>query len=261
MHNDKIIDKIRKLLALAENAGTPEEAGTAYATAQKLIAQHQLTEEQIRQARLRETGQVGTDEPILKRIVYVSNGGSMPTWIGMLGNAIAEVNGCDMCVGHEFGENARAAGGQKFHVRVLEAWGRASDLELVEELLRVISGQIDALCDASRFTGRTARNSFRIGAVTVVCSRLREAARAARRQLELEAGRSNEPAAVQEITALALRSLDDRNKLAQAAMKTAYPTMRGGSSSSFRVDQAASAAGRAAGAQVSITRQRALGAN
>ena len=45
---NKILDRIRKLLALAEGAGTPEEAGTAYATAQKLIAQHALTDEQVR---------------------------------------------------------------------------------------------------------------------------------------------------------------------------------------------------------------------
>ncbi len=62
--NDKILDRVRKLLALAERAGTPEEAGTAYATAQKLIAQHALSDEQIRVARLRETGGP-VDEPIV----------------------------------------------------------------------------------------------------------------------------------------------------------------------------------------------------
>lgn len=127
-------------------------------------------------------------------------------------------------------------------------------------MLGIISGQIDALCSASGFEGRTARNNFRLGAVGVVCSRLRLAAQQARRSLELEAAKQDEvaPVAASEITALALRSLDDRGKMAAAAMKAAYPRMTTGRSSSARVDYAAREAGRKAGTRVAITRQRAL---
>lgn len=260
MHNDKILDRVRKLLALAEGAGTPEEAGTAYAQAQKIIAAHALTEEQIRQARLRETGRPDDREPIVKRIVYVSNGGTMPTWIGVLCNVLSEVNGCDACQGHAFGQAAREVGGKKDHVRTLEVWGRASDLEIVAELLSIISGQIEALCVASGFHGRTALNNFRLGATGVVCSRLRLAAQQARRTLELEAAKETTPAAG-EVTALALRTLDDRNKMAEAAMRAAYPKMTAGRSSSSRVDYAAREAGRKAGARVAISRQRSIGGN
>lgn len=251
--NDKILDRVRKLLALAERAGTPEEAGTAYATAQKLIAQHALSDEQIRVARLRETGGP-VDEPIIRRIVYVSQVLQMPTWIGILGGCIADVNGCDLVIGcMRTPEDPRKA------VRMMEGWGRASDLTMVEELVRIIAGQIDTLCDQSPFSGRTARNNFRLGAVSVVCDRLRAAAREARKAIEATAAvqDASAPAAVAEVTALALRSLDSRHALATAAMRKDCPNLRM-TTSSARSDYAARQAGRAAGARVNVTRSKAL---
>ena len=251
--NDKILDRVRKLLALAERAGTPEEAGTAYATAQKLIAQHALSDEQIRVARLRETGGP-VDEPIVRRVVYVSQVLQMQTWIGILGGCIADVNGCDLVIGcmRDIKDPRKA-------VRMMEGWGRASDLAMVEELIRIIAGQIDTLCDQSPFAGRTARNNFRLGAVSVVCDRLRAAAREARKAIEATAATqdASAPAAIAEVTAIALRSLDNRHTLATAAMRKDCPNLRTVKSSA-RSDYAARSAGRAAGARVSVTRSKAL---
>lgn len=251
-NDNKILDRVRKLLALAERAGTPEEAGTAYATAQKLIAQHALSDEQVRVARLRETGGP-VDEPIIRRIVFVSEVLQMPTWLGILGGCIADVNGCDLVIGCMRHPTSTKA------VRMMEGWGRASDLAMVEELVRIIAGQIDALCDQSPFSGRTARNNFRLGAVSVVCDRLRSAAREARKAIEATATAqdANAPAAVAEVTALALRSLDNRHALATAAMHKDCPNLRK-MTSSARSDHAARSAGRAAGARVGITRSRSL---
>lgn len=254
--NDKIIDRVRKLLALAERAGTPEEAGTAYATAQKLIAQHALSDEQLRIARLRETGGP-VDEPIVSRIVFITQTPQMPTWIGVLGGCLAAVNGCDMVQGYV--SDGKARGAQGNDVRTLKAWGRASDLAMVEELLRIIPGQIDVLCSQSPFTGRTARNNFRLGAVSAVCERLRAAAMQARKAIEAtsSAQDAGAPAGVAEVTALALRTLDNRLTLAAAALKRDCPNVVHKSSHS-RTDYAARQAGRAAGARVRVTRANAL---
>ena len=248
---NKILDRIRKLLALAEGAGTPEEAGTAYATAQKLIAQHALTDEQVRIARIRETGGP-VNEPIISRIVYTTPTPQMPTWLGILGQCLADVNGCDQVQGHI--HNGKA------WVRMLKSWGRASDLEIVEELLRIIPGQIDVLCARSPFTGRTARNNFRLGAVSMVCERLRLAARQARRAIEESAATqdASAPAIVGEVTAQARSAPDDRHALATAAMRKDCPNLRTCPRADTRTDHAARAAGRAAGAQVSVTRSKAL---
>lgn len=253
MHSDdKILDRVRKLLALAERAGSPEEAGTAYATAQKLIAQHALSDEQVRVARLRETGGP-VDEPIISSLIYVSPVPQMPTWLGILGGCIADVNGCDVVISNMYQPEVRK------RVRMLKGWGRASDLAMVKELLRIISGQIEALCDVSPFSGRTARNNFRLGAVSVVCDRLRVAAREARKAIEATAAQQDAgaPAAISEVTALALRTLDNRHALATAAMRKACPNLTTRSSSA-RSDHAARSAGRAAGARVGITRARSL---
>lgn len=235
----KIADRIRKLLALAERAGTPEEAGTAYATAQKLIAQHAISEEQLRQSRL--GASTRSNEPIVSRIIYTSPVPQMPTWIGVLGMCLSEANGCEMAQSH--GPNREV---------VLKAWGRASDLEIVEELLRVIPGQVDALCNRSSFSGRTAKNNFRIGAVTVICERMRAAVRDARRAIQED---TSEHSAT--TTALALASLDNRGALAKAQMRRDVPNLKM-KSTRHRGDAASFEAGRAAGALIGLSRQRSL---
>jgi len=118
---------------------------------------------------------------------------------------------------------------------------------------------LDTLCDQSPFTGRTARNNFRLGAVSVVCDRLRSAAREARKAIEATAATqdASAPAVVAEVTAIALRALDSRNALATAAMRKDCPNLTA-RRSSCRSDYAARSAGRAAGARVGITRSRAL---
>ena len=46
--NDKIADKVRKLFALADAAGTPEEAANAMHHAQALMTRHAIDEATIR---------------------------------------------------------------------------------------------------------------------------------------------------------------------------------------------------------------------
>lgn len=250
---DKILDRVRKLLALSERAGTPEEAGTAFAAAQRIIAQHALSEEQIRQARIRECGGAGrADEPIISRLIWAtSGGGGVPTWVAIVAGVLADVNGCDALV---YRTSAS-----------IKAWGRASDLELVHELLGAVVGQIDAMaarCPLAR--GRTGKNNYRLGAAQTVCDRLRAAAAEARRALEATAAEQDAaaPPVVAEVTALALRALDDRVAVAGAAMRAevaaAGSKIRSARSSRTTFDGAARAAGRADGARVNLSRSRAL---
>lgn len=249
MTDFKIIDRVRKLFNLAEKAGTVEEAGTAAALAQKLIAEHALSEEQIRQARAMETGEK-VDEPIVARITYVAAaGGKTPTWISILSNCIEQVNGCyGIMVWHDHGRRVAS-----------KTWGRASDVDLVEELLRVIAGQIDAMCDASPHRGRTAKNSFRLGAVSEVCMRLRRAAADRRRTLELEAAaRDAGNSSATTVTALALRTLDARKDIARAECERSEGKIRKGRSARSNTDYAAYRDGQRAGATVNVTRTRAI---
>lgn len=249
---DRILDRVRKLLALSERAGTPEEAGTAFATAQKLIAQHALSEEQIRQARIREVGG-RPDEPVLSRMIWTAQGGGgVPTWVAIIAGVLCDVNGCDALV-------YRSSASVK-------AWGRASDLDLVAELLGAVVGQIDAMaarCPAAK--GRTGKNNYRLGAAQVVCERLRQAASEARRAIEATAAEqdASAPATAREVTALALRALDDRVAVAAGAMRAevaaAGSKIRSARTARSSYDGAARNAGRADGARVNLSRGRALG--
>lgn len=248
---DKILDRVRKLLALSERAGTPEEAGTAFAAAQRLIAQHALSEEQIRQARIREVGG-RPDEPVLSRLIWgADGGGGVPTWVAILAGAICSVNGCDALVYRSTAS--------------IKAWGRASDLEIVYELLGAVVGQIDAMaarCPVAR--GRTGKNNYRLGAAQVVCERLRQAAAEARKAIEATAAEQDAtaPEAAREVTALALRALDSRVATATGAMRAevaaAGSKIRTAPRARSSFDGAARAAGRADGARVNLSRSRAL---
>ena len=87
MANSKIVEKIKKILALANDKGaTPEEAATAAAMAQRMMMQHQIEE-----ADLVEKGQKQLD-PIAYEIFYDS--ARVDTWIQQLANSIAPAFCC-----------------------------------------------------------------------------------------------------------------------------------------------------------------------
>lgn len=240
------LERARRLLALASSSNNPNEAATAYAAAQNVMAAHALSMEQVRVAADRQLGRVSVPEPALMRIVWTAPGRTCPTWVNVLALALTEVNGCAM-IWHTSEDAA-----------VLRAWGRASDLDLLSELLATIPGQIDALCDRSPFRGRTERNNFRLGAARTVSERLRAEAQAARAALEAApVGESTADAAIAECTAIALRNLDDRGRLAHAARAVVYPRITKSYSRS-RSNEGAYAAGRTAGQQVNTSRGRAL---
>src|SRR5690606_35943284 len=140
----------------------------------------------IRIARAQEQGDP-TDEPVLSQIVYASTGPKIPGWISILAHAIAESNGVEDVRIYLHGPAAREHGANSDEIRAIKAWGRASDLEIVAELLRLVAAQIDDMCSRSGFEGRTARNNFRLGAAQVVCRRVRDAAGAARKAIEAAA--------------------------------------------------------------------------
>lgn len=236
---NKALDKIKKLLALAERAGTPEEAGTAFATAQRLMTAHAISEAQVRAAATLAGYQA--DEPIVARIVWSRTGSQIPTWIFVVVNAVAVSNGCSpLCC------SGRAA---------VKAWGAASGLDATETLIGPITGQIDALAKCSGLSGRTALNNFRLGAAQVVAARLQRARAAA--LAETRALAESAPHVEAEITALALRSVEGALKAATSRMHVDVPGIRKVSSSSS-YDADARAAGQAAGARVNLSASKGL---
>jgi len=170
--NEKIIDKIQKLLRLAESADV-NEAAAAAGKAQQIMEAHNIdlamlpaeddgspVEEEVRQ--------FDGDEALHASARVAS-------WQSQLSHRIAKSNGCSTFLGYTFDQ------AQGKYLRTLGIVGRPSDVATVRYLFQYLKAEIDRLCKASaRGKGRTWANSFRLGAVHEVGRRLKEAKVAAR---------------------------------------------------------------------------------
>jgi hypothetical protein len=76
MEREKLIDKISKLFALGDNNPSEEEAKSAISRARKLMAEHDLTEQEIRG---------GKKSDVIKSSLHVSSA----SWVGMVSQEIA----------------------------------------------------------------------------------------------------------------------------------------------------------------------------
>jgi len=79
MKDDKLLDRIRKLLAMAGDAGSPNEAAIAMRRARSLMDKHQIEEMDLKQ----ETSDLG-----VAKVVYFEQ------WTGRLALQIARLNDC-----------------------------------------------------------------------------------------------------------------------------------------------------------------------
>lgn len=182
MTDRAIIDKIAKLLALAEGEGaTPSEAANAAAAAQALMQRHKLDRATIEQ----EQSEGG--EPIAAADDPLWTGGRYVSWVGDLADVLARLNGCRVLV-----IPAVRNGRVRRHAR-LHLVGRASDMQVVRYLFAYLRREIDrlakkAVAEASvRQPRRWARN-FRFGAVVAISRRLKEAKQRATERARDEQG-------------------------------------------------------------------------
>lgn len=153
---NKILDKIQKLLTLAKNkAATPAEAATAMATAQRLMAEHQIT-------------QLDLDGPVeeITRGAMCRVRQRHTQWKVYLADQIARVNGCRILVMR----------------RSLSLFGRESDRQVVEYMFTYCVRQIDQLVKRYKGTvdldtgvhcvGKDWANSFRWGCAQTIVTRM-----------------------------------------------------------------------------------------
>jgi hypothetical protein len=166
---DNIIEKVRKLRALAANAGTLAEAEAAAAQAEAIIARYRLEEAQLEIDDASRVEAVGVaDEPM-----WVG-GERVPSWLNWLATALARHYGCVA-----FSEATRTRLGTTKCFKVV---GRPSDVQVVRYMFAWLSAEIDRLSYRER--GRSAMNAFRLGAVEGICTTLATA----QKQVEAEPG-------------------------------------------------------------------------
>lgn len=278
MLNDKIADRIAKLLAIADKAGTPEEAATSFALAQQLAERHCVNAERIAAAEAMRNG-ARVDEPIVSAIIMTLAVKVAPVWIGHVAIAVATCNRGAV----RYGRVGLLQNGSVDPRVTIIAHGTATDLAVMAAMLPAIVHQIERLCDdwvaadAAR-AGRASRDSYRKGAAKTVSDRLSAAVAEARKALKAEASAevpvfalpvagSGEAAEVGPSTALvlvqaAIETMEKRGEDAVHAMHVAMGRPRAKkayrSSTSRASDNGAYSAGKRDGHKVSLAAHRVI---
>jgi hypothetical protein len=237
---DKILDRVRKLLELAKSDNV-NEAGNAAKQAQILMSRHAITEAMVDVEADDDEAMEEIETGLLHR-----EGRQLATWKGRLGMVMCEVNQCKC---YRNGPSLRII-------------GRPSDATTVRYLFSYVAREIERLCaqeaDLRGNPGRTWRNNFRLGATEEVNRRLREAHKEARAAMKQEAQDGdtlgNGVALVRVNSALA--KLDARQEAAEDYGKRVLK-LRKGSGSHSRYDSDGRAAGKRAGASIDLGGARA----
>ncbi len=240
MVDDKILERVRKLLALADSSNV-NEAGNAAKQAQLLMSKHSISEAVVSVA-----ADADEDEDLEVDVLHQIHGKVLPTWKGRLGVVLCEVNQC-----HCFrSENQQG--------KMLRIIGRPGDAETVRYLFSYIASEIDKLAlresEARGGAGRTWCNNFRLGAVAEVNSRLREAdaeAQAAMKQ-EADAGDTMGSGTALVVVNSAIAKLDERREEAVQYGKKELGLRSTGPRHS-RYDRSARKAGARAGANIDLS--------
>lgn len=172
----KIIDRVRKLLALASNNTSIEESAAAAAKAQALMEKYAIIDAMVAGERQ------DADPTITSKVIWT--GGKVPTWILQLSMGLAEVNRCK--IWYHAGRRSKGYNGY------IKAAGTEESLAKMSVLLDWLIGEVNRLYIEdkpgifNRGDGKKWANAFRLGASSTIVARLTEAAKQAR--LEMQQG-------------------------------------------------------------------------
>jgi hypothetical protein len=152
----EIAAKIRKLLALADGAGTEAEAANAAARAAALMAQYQIeqadVDELVRDA----------EDPMVR--VDSESSGRLAGWRKQLASGIAAGCGCSVIL-----VRSRRAG-----ETTLSFFGRTSDVQAAVYMFGALSTEIERLARRNAAgNGAAYVNAYKLGAATTINRRLR----------------------------------------------------------------------------------------
>jgi hypothetical protein len=242
--DERLVDKVGKLLAQAEGTDNEHEAAAFVERAQQLATAHAVDLELAR-VRQRERSQRGTEEPLVQERVEVGVRGRRGNRHRVLLYAVvARVNDVLVNVAHD-------------STYVL-GFGHRSDLEVVERLWASLAVQMTSSAErrmargehrSAGVAGQTWRLSFYDGWVEAVGRRLEQA----RDRAVAQAVAASAPApAGQPATALVLRAKSDRVRDFYATRSEARGSWRGPVSGRTARSSRATAAGRSDGERADL---------
>lgn len=175
---NRVLEKVRKLLALANSNANVNEAAAAAARAQELLFQHKLSmaDIEISGGEVEAVGKLNVDEETALQL----------KWKQQLMGALALGCYCKVITAQ-----ARGANGQKIARMILV--GKPADTQTVAYLYEYARKEIDRLCAIQTAgLGFAFANSFRLGA----CSAIWDAMKAKRAEQEKPAANTSETALV-----------------------------------------------------------------
>ena len=214
----KILDRIKKLLRMAGDVSSPNEAAIAARRAERLMAEYNLENSDLLCAGM-------TLDDFEERFAG-KEGKRLAKWVDILAVAVADYTGCAV-------RKQRVPGTVKLSLKFL---GEKSDLEICVYLWTYLQREIERLCDKSGVKHIGPRTSFKMGCSTEICRTLR--------RMRAEDDKAD-------VVTSDGKSLVLVNKKA-AMMKEKFGVVRYSRSGNRVSDGGAHAAGREAGRGVSI---------
>lgn len=176
MNDQKIVDRIRKLLALATSDNV-NEAASAAAKAQELIERHNIDRAMLAEDKPDEHPL----EDVVTQSIYDFPTSRAETWQIVIAQGVTGANGCKVYISKR-GENPNLVG-----------IGPLTSLLICSELMSWLTGEVERLLKEEESRARTNdhmrawRNSFRVGAASTIANRLRAAKAETRKKLLAEA--------------------------------------------------------------------------
>ncbi len=211
MTDDKIIERIKKLLALASNNPEAEEAALAAAKAQAMIDEHSIDIALLSASEAPEEAKL---QEVEERVVYQFKGRRLTHWILDITHAVCQSN--DLYSWSGWGTRSR---------RAMKAAGPLTQLIAAEILVDWLVREVEHLYTQDKKNqddvgslwepGKAYANSFKMGCTHQISMRLRHAAHEAREDAERRASMTREEAytlALKEEDTETLVSLDAGEK-------------------------------------------------
>ena len=219
---DKVMDKIRKLLALSTSSNV-NEAAVAAAAAQRLMFQYKVEMTEV---------EIATEEaePIVDLDILADSGQKCAMrWQVVLLNSIARANFCRLVI----------TPWSAYSKSKLRVFGKKADIQTTNYLYLAVTSHIHESCDrwAKEEMGspsRTQRGSFRYGAAITVGQRMMDARRSEEAKLRIpEASTRNTTAIVHVETAERqvdehLRKLFPKTKAHRTSRSADYSSYQAG---------------------------------
>lgn len=178
MELDKIIDRVRKLLRMAADTSSPNEAAIAAGRARKLMDQHQISLDDLRESNGFGFTKVGKDYRF------------MPVWKAILSVAVAQFNDCKAILSHEW-KTSNASYTKRVMFQGFEA-----DVAVAAAMYDYLTSTIDRLCARYiaelGYTKYPAKlgDAYKKAAASELCNRLRKMQAEREQELKTSTGTS-----------------------------------------------------------------------